>query len=499
MTTNHESQQRTRSYLKMPRGGFAEDYHAHSCELKRVSSQIRTSKTQHSRSLLHLSNFRFESDEPEELNDPEDRREPEDAEEQEPEEPVDPKHEEPGKHGERLDENPGNDESSGTPEDHEYPAQDHREHPSGRGDILQQISNGWNPKDFLCYCCYKKSLHLLREWSRSTLPIETRPQRIPPGSTWSIERGIPLPPHPGHPYSTASRAGTRMSRELFASNPYLIPPLISLRSRPLRFHSPSLASDSIRSPPHSRAPPFHNPYSSHRSSNKSESSRPFLPHASASLALASHAPPSLAASHQHPNLALIHQPPPRLSTSSSNPLPPPRNHPYAQGRCFENKVHPRHPPYAYNSQTQQPRRACAQKGPIPRDRNRFAVTLGWPVYDHHITTARHSKHKRNTLREFEAPQPAAARAPAAYAQEGSSQEKTSQRSRRKRGRSEKNIACTYCNKRFKYLGNLKNHIRTHTGERPFKCSICTKGFAQISNLRRHRKTHEKKSKKKRTT
>ncbi|KAJ8911412.1 hypothetical protein NQ315_005945, partial [Exocentrus adspersus] len=34
--------------------------------------------------------------------------------------------------------------------------------------------------------------------------------------------------------------------------------------------------------------------------------------------------------------------------------------------------------------------------------------------------------------------------------------------------------------------NLRNHIFTHTNERPYKCDICEKGFNQMSNLMCHK-------------
>lgn len=51
------------------------------------------------------------------------------------------------------------------------------------------------------------------------------------------------------------------------------------------------------------------------------------------------------------------------------------------------------------------------------------------------------------------------------------------------------FSCEYCNKEFKYRSKYVEHLRTHTGERPFPCSFCDASFTQRGALKQHERIH----------
>lgn len=51
------------------------------------------------------------------------------------------------------------------------------------------------------------------------------------------------------------------------------------------------------------------------------------------------------------------------------------------------------------------------------------------------------------------------------------------------------VICAFCVRRFWSTEDLRRHMRTHSGERPFQCNICMRKFTLKHSMLRHQKKH----------
>merc|ERR1712083_993552 len=52
------------------------------------------------------------------------------------------------------------------------------------------------------------------------------------------------------------------------------------------------------------------------------------------------------------------------------------------------------------------------------------------------------------------------------------------------------VICLFCMRKFWSAEDLRRHVRTHTGEKPYECDICHRKFTLKHSMLRHKKKHD---------